>query len=189
MLRELHPRLTDLAEVVYPNAPHTASDASVLGLANLMGGFRAKPPNLEWWNASDDGRTYRGWPASLEQLRNEIDPSAPTALLGFSQGAAAAAALAALSQAGVFPPLACVVLVAGFPPRAEELAPHFAAPIAVPSLHVWDPADPFAKYSPALFERFAETTREQLLWAGRHAVPAEPPQADTLVDFIRRQTA
>lgn len=189
MLRELEPRLTDLVDVVYPNAPHTASDASVLGLASLMGGFRAKPPNLEWWNASDDGRSYRGWPASLEQLRTRIHPGARTALLGFSQGAAVAAALAALSQAGAFPPLACVVLVAGFPPRADELAPHFATPLAVPSLHVWDPADPFAKYSPALFERFAETSRERLLWAGRHAVPAEPPEADALVDFIRRQVA
>lgn len=189
MMREMEPRLADLVDCVYPDAPNTASTESVLGIASLMGGFRAKPPNLEWWNASADGRTYRGWTASLDRLRAEMARAERTGVLGFSQGASVAAALAALAQAGVFPPLAFVVLVAGFPPRAGELAAHYQAPIAVPSLHVWDEADAFAKHSPLLFKRFDRATREKLAWSGRHSIPAEPPEADVLVDFIRRHAS
>jgi len=189
MLVELEPRLADLVDFVYPNAPHTAAEVSVLGLASLMGGFRAKPPNLEWWNASDDGRQYRGWPASLDALRAEARAGTRTAVLGFSQGAAVAAALAASSQAGGFPPLDFVVLVAGFPPRAEELAPLFTEPVATPSLHVWDEADPFARHSPRLLECFAPVSREKVEWHGRHTVPTRGPAADALVDFIRRHAA
>jgi fermentation-respiration switch protein FrsA (DUF1100 family) len=189
MLQELEPRLTDLVDFVYPDAPNTASAESVQGIASLMGGFRAKPPNLEWWNASADGRTYHGWTASLDRLRSELARAERTGVLGFSQGAGVAAALAALSQAGVLPPLAFVVLVAGFPPRADELAAHFQTPIALPSLHVWDDADSFAKHSPLLLSRFDAATREKLASHGRHSVPTEPPEADAIVDFIRRHAS
>jgi predicted esterase len=187
MLRELEPRLADAVDFVYPDAPHAASSESVLGLASLLGGVRPKPPNLEWWNASEDGQTYVGWDRSRELLAREVARYPSAALLGFSQGAAVAAALAAASQRGEFPALACVVLVAGFAARAPEIAQLFSAPVRVPSLHVYGSADPFARHAPALVERFDPETREELRWSGRHVVPVNDAPGDALVDFIRRR--
>lgn len=199
MLAELEPRLSDLLDFEYPDAPHLASEASVAGIASLMGGFRPKPPNRQWWNASDDGLTYDGWNETRDGLRataqhiatarqqsESAHPRHGVALLGFSQGAAVAAALAALSLRGQFPPLRFVVLVAGFAPRARDIEPLFDSPIEVPSLHVWGHADPFAKHGPKLLERFAPHTRQVLEWAGRHVVPTSHGAGDALVEFMRR---
>jgi hypothetical protein len=89
----------------------------------------------------------------------------------------------------MFPALSFAILVAGFPPRADAIAAHFEQPIALPSLHVWDAADRFAKYSPALFERFDAATREKLAHGGRHSIPTSPLEADVIADFIRRHAS
>lgn len=189
MQSELESRLTDVVDFVYPDAQHQASVESVAGLAALMGGFRAKPPNLQWWNASDDGLTYLGWSATRTQLAAEVERHEAVGLLGFSQGAAVAASLAAAAGRGEFPKLAFVVLIAGFIPRAVDIAPLFAEPVQVPSLHVWGETDPFARHAPALLQRFDPNTREVLTWPGRHEVPTTGSAADALVGFIRRHAA
>jgi predicted esterase len=186
MMAELEPRLQTSVDVVHVNAPHVASEASVAGMASAMGGFRSKPPNLEWWNASEDGLDYHGWSETRAHVAAEVARHGPVGLLGFSQGAAVSAALAAASRAGQFPELRFVVLVAGFTPRARDIAPLFAHPVAVPSLHVWGDADRFAKHSPALVERFEPATREVQTWPGRHEVPDSGAAAEAIVDFIRR---
>jgi predicted esterase len=186
MQSDLEPRLADAVDFMYPDALHTASPASVAGLSALMGGFRAKPPNLQWWQASDDGLTYKGWERTREQLEAEVRRHEAVGLLGFSQGAAVAASLAAASTRGLFPELRFVVLIAGFLPRAHDIASLFTDPVRVPSLHVWGEADPIARHAPALFQRFDPATREMLTWPGRHVVPTRGSAADTLVDFIRR---
>jgi predicted esterase len=201
LLGDLETRCADVVDLICPDAPHAASEASVAGLASLMGGFRARPPNLEWWNASEDRLTYRGWDATRDMLcalaertesprasRSEqplAEEQRGLGLLGFSQGAAVAASLAALSQRGAFPPLCFVVLVAGFLPRAPEIEALFDVPIEIPSLHVWGSADPFAKHAPTLLQRFAPHTRQELSWAGRHTVPTGDA-GDALVEFVRR---
>jgi len=199
MLAELERRLAGVVELTCPDAPHVASQDSVAGLASFMGGFRAKPPNLEWWNASDDRRTYRGWQASRDAVRAEMERAllaegrlaegTRLGLLGFSQGAAMAAVLAALSERGAFPRLSFVVLVAGFLPRADDLEPLFEPAIRVPSLHVWGDADRFAKHSPGLLERFSPDTRQVLRWPGPHAVPSQGSEGDVLVEFVRRHAS
>jgi hypothetical protein len=190
MLAELEPALAGVVDFAYPDAPHTASSEAVAGLTSLMGGFRAKPPNLEWWNASNDGLNYRGWEVTRDALRAMAEQhhaqGQRLGLLGFSQGAAVAAALAALSQRGEFPPLSFVVLVAGFWPRARDIEALFSAPLELPSLHVWGKMDPFAKHGPKLLERFAPHTRQVLEWQGRHKVPTDGAAGDTLAEFIRR---
>ena len=189
MLADLEPRLADVVDFVYPSAPHTASEESVAGLAAALGGFRQKPPNLQWWNASEDGLTYLGWNESREFLAREVARYPRVAVFGFSQGAAVAAALAAASARGEFPRLDFVVLCAGFAARARDIAATFSSPVPVPSLHVWGAADTFAKHAPALLERFDPATREELRWEGRHLVPTSGPPADALVDFIRRHAS
>lgn len=187
MLADLEPRLKDVVDFAYPDAPHLASEDSVAGLASLLGGFRPKPPNRQWWNASSDGQAYVGWEATREALEREVSRYPSAAVFGFSQGAAVAAALAAAASCGQFPPLAFVVLVAGFTARAPDIAALFAEPVTVPSLHVYGDADPFAKHAPALVERFAPEAREELRWSGRHVVPVSGEPGDRLVDFIRRR--
>jgi pimeloyl-ACP methyl ester carboxylesterase len=185
ILGGLEARLAESVELVFPDAPHTASEASVAALAERMGGPRAAPPNLEWWNSSDDGRNYQGWQASRDRLRQEVERHPAAGLLGFSQGAAVAAAIAALSCQGAFPPLRFVVLVAGFTPRALDLQPFFATPLELPSLHVWGEADAFAKHGPGLAERFDSRTRQVVTWPGGHNVPTRGNAADVLVEFVR----
>jgi predicted esterase len=186
MLAALEPRLAASVDVVHLNAPHAASEASVAGMASAMGGFRPKPPNLEWWNASEDGLEYQGWHETRAHVAAEVARHGAAGLLGFSQGAAVAAALAAASQAGEFPELRFVVLVAGFTPRARDIAPLFAEPVTLPSLHVWGAADRFAKHSPALVEHFDPATREVHTWPGRHEVPDGGTAADAIVEFVSR---
>lgn len=183
MMAELTPRLSPAFDVVYVDAPHRASEGSVAGLAQVMGGLRPKPPNLEWWNASDDGLVYHGWNESREHVARAIAGQSGFGLLGFSQGAAFVAALAAAASRGDFPPPAFVILVAGFLPRARDIAPLFELPVSVPSLHVLGDGDPFAKHGPALFERFDPNTRQLLRWPGRHLVPGEGAAADAIIEF------
>jgi predicted esterase len=175
-------------DVECPNAPHAASEHSVEQLTRMLGGLRPRPPQLEWWNSSDDGRAYCGWEESLEVLRQAAATSAekqmPLGVLGFSQGAAVAAAVAALAERGQFPRLSCVVLVAGFLPRAESLRDLFSPPLQVPSLHVYGEQDPFAKHAPGLLAGFDGAARQELRWPGGHTIPTEPPLADVIGRFL-----
>jgi pimeloyl-ACP methyl ester carboxylesterase len=186
MLSELEPEWEHDFEIVCPDAPHTAAEASVRGITELMGGFRPRPPNLEWWNASEDGRVYRGWAESLERIRSAAEGQPSLGLLGFSQGAAVAAAVAALASRGEFPSLRFAVLIAGFAPRSDELAALFEPVVDVPSLHVWGEADSFAKHAPKLVEKFAPASREQWVWPGRHTVPTHPEARRVMLDFLQR---
>jgi pimeloyl-ACP methyl ester carboxylesterase len=193
---QLHMQLSGLArrlptgvELVCPDAPHGCSQASI---DRMYRGFGRRPPGpyLCWWDANQDGSVYTGWESSLEQLRQLAVQAGPLALLGFSQGAMMASALAALSVAGQFPALACVVLVAGRSARSSLLQPLFARPIAVPSLHVWGERDLMMRDgSAALVEAFDPHAREVVHWPGPHAVPRRGPAADSIVDFITRQIA
>jgi hypothetical protein len=97
-----------------------------------------------------------------------------------------AAALAAASSRGLFPPLRFVIAIAGFVPRARDIAPLFADTVRVPSLHVWGLADGMAKHAPPLVERFDPAQREVVTWPGRHIVPTSGDAADAIVDFVRR---
>ncbi len=191
-LHELTARLSGISST-FPDAPHECSEENVARLSSLMDGQRSPSPHRCFWNATDDGREYRGWPESLAMLRahvaSHVASNSRIGLLGFSQGAIAAAALCALAAHGQFPELAFAVLVAGRKPRSELLAPLFEAPIAVPSLHVWGERDPFAvDQSPLLLECFDPTTREQVIWRGPHIVPTRGPVADAIVDFIGRHS-
>jgi predicted esterase len=185
IMAEIEMRLADSVELVFPDAPHTASEESVRGLAAHLGGWRAAAPHLEWWNASDAGQTYRGWNASRELLRKEAARHAAVGVLGFSQGAAVAAAVAGEARRGSFPPLDFAILIAGFAPRASAIAPLFEPPLPLPSLHIWGTADPFAKHGPGLVSVFEEESRQVVNWAGPHAIPQQGPAADALVEFVR----
>jgi predicted esterase len=186
MLGALEPRLAEHVDLRFPNAPHTATEASVANLVRRMGGSASPPPNLEWWNSSDDGRQYQGWAETRAQLSAELQQAPSVGLLGFSQGAAVAAALSAVAQRGGLPSLGFVVLIGGFPPRAAELLPLLEEPLGMPSLHIWGEADPLAKHAALLVTKFSALNRQVVTWPGPHSIPTRGEAADAIVEFVRR---
>jgi len=189
MLAPLAQRLPNTA-FEYPDGPNPCSPTSVERMHQLLGGT-PEPPHLCWFDASDDGREYRGFDRTKAELSALIEQrGGRVGLLGFSQGAICGAALAALSAHGRFPKLDFVVLIAGRVPRSDEIAPLLDAPIAIPSLHICGERDPIArKHVPQVVERFEEPTRTYVTWPGPHIVPTRGEGADAIVRFLETYAA
>jgi predicted esterase len=184
-MHALASQFLDDVNVVYASAPQTCPDDSV---DRFYGGStlkRLRPPYLTWWDSTDDGMEYRGWETARDGVRSLLNEHGPAGVLGFSQGAILASALAAWSERGDIPPLRFVILVAGRVPRATALQPLFDRPISVPSLHVYGARDGMADGSRELVTRFDEATREVATWDGTHRVPIEGPGADAIVRMVR----
>jgi predicted esterase len=178
------------ARWTFPDGPHACAPATVRRMESLLGGRTSPPPHRGWWDASDDGRIYDGWEASRALLGPLLVGPTPVGLIGFSQGAVLAAALAALAERGQSPPLRFVVLVAGHVPRDETLRPLFERPLSLPSLHVWGEKDELmAPHSAALADCFVPDRRETSVWAGPHVIPTRGPGAQAIVKFLRRHSA
>jgi pimeloyl-ACP methyl ester carboxylesterase len=188
-LRPLLARLPAQVRVEAPDAPHACSEAGRERLQRMLGGPSLPPPHLCWWDATDDGRIYRGWETSLERLRTLTDGGGAFGLLGFSQGAIVTAALAALAAHGEFPAPRFAVLVAGRKPRADLFQPLFDRPFATPSLHVWGERDLLGiSESVKLVEAFDANRREVATWPGPHLVPTHGPAAEAMLRFIAQHT-
>lgn len=184
-LAALQAALPDV-EVIAPDGPVACSMETVDRLYQVWHEPRQPGPYCVWWDTSDDGREYRGWDATCELMRSVI-PSGPVGLVGFSQGAILAAAVAAMAAHGEMPPIDFVVLIAGRPPRADVIKPFLDRPIAVPSLHVWGANDQIVGTTPAaLVELFAPATREVVIWPGEHTVPTTGSGAEAIAEFIGR---
>ena len=183
-------RLTDQARLVFPDGPHACKPDSVQRLAAAFRMPEPPAPHCCWWDASEDGSVYRGWEVSRELLRGlcaRRDPTERVGVLGFSQGAIAATAVAALQLHGEFPALDFAIMVAGRVPRAQAFARYLQAPLSLPSLHIWGERDHGAvQASPALAEAFEEAQRQVVTWPGPHAVPQRGAAADAIVDWIAR---
>ena len=141
-----------------------------------------RPPHRTWWRATDDGAVYAGWEEARSVVAAALAAHPGAAVLGFSQGAMLGALVAAWSAAGAVPPVSRVALVAGRRPRAADLQALFAAPIAIPSLHVIGARDPLAALAPELVACF--TGAERCDWPGPHVVPTRGPAAERLRAFL-----
>ncbi len=187
-LGPLEQALSPALRVVSLNAPHACSQESVDRLYAAFGGARRAPPHLCWWDASENGETYRGWEESRDLVREAIEHYAPVSVLGFSQGAILAAAIAGLAAIGELPKIHSAVLIAGRTPRAKALAHAFAEPVRVPSLHVCGERDahtlPLAR---ELVERFEPSSRQLEIWAGGHVLPTRGAGFAAIVRFLDEQ--
>ncbi len=182
----MHQQLAHLTgvELICPDGPIVCAPDLVDRLYSVWDAPRQPPPHLAWWNASDDGRSYRGWETTRDLLAPMLE-RAPLGILGFSQGAIVAAALAAMAQHGALPPIAYVILIAGRTPRADVLAPFLGQPIRTPSLHVWGEHDQLARDTAReLVELFDPATRQVVTWPGSHHVPTHGPAADAIAQRI-----
>jgi pimeloyl-ACP methyl ester carboxylesterase len=181
----LHTALTAHVSMLYPDGTTVCETDSVDRMYALWKVPRLPPPYLSWWNATDDGRIYRGWESARDSIGELIAKHQPAALLGFSQGAILASVLAALSARGEFPKLEFAVIIAGSMPRAESLSALFDIPIEMPSLHVWGERDALAASRAApLAERFAEAQRQTMIWPGPHVIPTRGPAAERILSFV-----
>jgi pimeloyl-ACP methyl ester carboxylesterase len=177
-------RLAPKHELEFVDAPHTCSLAAVDRFYRQTGLTRPPGPHLTWWDASDDGRDYVGWEASIARLRQFASEGHCAGIIGFSQGAMMAALVAALASRGEFPALRFAVLIAGAKPRARALEPYFEAPIQLPSLHIWGERDALATLSgPSLAQCFDPGTRHTLIWPGGHVFPTRGLAAETALAF------
>ncbi|XP_074045300.1 esterase OVCA2 [Macrotis lagotis] len=159
-----------------------------------------RPPQEEpraWWfsepgaaafSALEEPAECRGLEAALGAVARAVADLGPLdGLLGFSQGAALAALVCALGQAGDprFPPLRFVILVSGFIPRGPALAPPFQrAPLGLPSLHVVGDSDRIipAPESLRLAGRFSGAVT--LRHPGGHFIPAAAAQRQAYLQFL-----
>lgn len=121
-------------ELVFAQAPHVLPNAEDEGEA-----VRAT-----WWHTAegDDGAVaYRGWDESAREIRRLYEAERCDGVLGFSQGAVAVAALCVADPP--LPNLQYAVMVSGFAPRDTAIAAALAsaAPLALPTMHVWGTAD------------------------------------------------
>jgi len=185
---ELGVKLAEGMHVIYPDGPVPCSTEMVekvygTGLVEDHGG-----PYQSWWRASDDGSTYEGWEKSRDQMGSLISEQEEVGLIGFSQGAILSTAVAALSQAGLLPPIKFVVLLAGAAPRAHVFSPLLKEPLQVPSLHVWGKRDALMrKGAPDLVTRFSEATRQVVNFDLGHVIPKDGDPAEKVLAFVRSQ--
>jgi len=95
-----------------------------------------------WWNASDDGKVYRGWEASVRYVeRAWLEKGGWDGVVAFSQGATLASLLSSMPQ------LSCshsrfAVLISGFPSRATAHKAQFEKKITeVKTLNIYGVQD------------------------------------------------
>ncbi|XP_006741460.2 esterase OVCA2 [Leptonychotes weddellii] len=194
----LRKALRGRAELVCLSGPHLVADA-----AGPEGAGPDSEPCLQeeqprgWWfseqeadvfNALSQPTVCRGLEEALGTVAQALKTLGPfDGLLGFSQGAALAALVCALGQAGDprFPLPRFIILVSGFCPRGLGLKePIVQGPLLLPSLHVFGDTDCVipSQESMQLASRF--TGAITLTHSGGHFIPAAAAQRQAYLKFL-----
>ncbi|KAL9181522.1 hypothetical protein ACHAXT_010327 [Thalassiosira profunda] len=141
-----------------------------------------------WWDASDDGKEYRGWKESVAYVQDHMKKSGPFhGILGFSQGAVMASVMCASSP--IESDLRFALLIGGFPPRDTELQKLMKESPALQklnSLHIIGEGDDLVKpeWSKKLTEMFHSPS--VLLHPGGHYIPTSRSYCDQIIDFVEQ---
>lgn len=141
-----------------------------------------------WWDASDDGKEYRGWRDSVTYIQNFMESSGPYhGILGFSQGAAMTAILCASLPKVEKCELKFAIMIGGFPPRdtdIQALMKESHALQQIPSLHAIGETDEIVK--PKISRLLAQSFHSPsiLIHPGGHDIPLTRDYGDDFIDFI-----
>uniref|UniRef100_A0A8C9QA04 Esterase OVCA2 n=1 Tax=Spermophilus dauricus TaxID=99837 RepID=A0A8C9QA04_SPEDA len=150
-----------------------------------------------WWFSEEEADVFsaleeptvcRGLEESLETVAQALSKLGPfDGLLGFSQGAALAALVCALGQAGDlrFPLPRFIILVSGFCPRGHGLKePILQSNLSMPSLHVFGDTDRVipSQESVQLANQFPGAIT--LTHSGGHFIPAAASQRQAYLKFL-----
>ncbi|XP_006891161.1 PREDICTED: ovarian cancer-associated gene 2 protein [Elephantulus edwardii] len=194
----LRKALRGRAELVCLSGPHPVpgSAAGPDGAGPDPGSCPPEEQPQGWWfseaaavfSALEEPTVCRGLQEALDTVAQALNQQGPfDGLLGFSQGAALAALVCALGQAGDarFPLPKFIILVSGFCPRGGELQePILKAPLALPSLHVFGDTDRVipSQESQQLASQFPGAVT--LNHSGGHFIPAAAPQRQAYLKFL-----
>lgn len=151
-----------------------------------------------WWfsdiqaksfNAQQQCEESLGLDQSVAAVRETVATQGPfDGVLGFSQGAAFVAMLCALQEQKLEPRFSFrfAVLVAGFRSACKEHEKFYAAPLQIPSLHVFGLEDRVIPdyMSRELLPSFHDP--QVLVHPGGHFVPAAAAHRPTYQDFLKR---
>ena len=133
-----------------------------------------------WWRGHSGLETYEGWSETRDSLADRWQSEQIDGIIGFSQGAAAAAMLAAELR----PRFA--VFVSGFVPRDVDAAATLLAGVdeGVPSLHIFGASDELVvpERSKALSELWADATVVE--HPGGHMTPSGPLVRERVIGFL-----
>ena len=132
-----------------------------------------------WWRGHSAQTTYPGWPEARDMLKDLWEREEMDGILGFSQGAGAAAMLSAELKPSF------AIFVSGFVPRDEAAAASLLAGVrGVRSLHVIGAGDTLVEpaRSRALAELFdgAEIVEHE----GGHHTPSNAAVRARMVNFL-----
>lgn len=189
----LRKALRGRAELVCLSGPHPVCE----GAGPDSGACAPEEQPRGWWfsdaaadvfSALEEPAACRGVPEALGAVAAALSSQGPfDGLLGFSQGAALAALVCALAQAGDprFALPRFVILVSGFCPRGPALQePVCRSPLSLPSLHVFGDTDRVipAEESVRLASRFPGAVT--LTHGGGHFIPAAAAQRQAYLKFL-----
>ena len=160
-------------EMTYADGPYGCTakgEDQIIADADLM--------KRAWWRGHSGQATYSGWTEARASLGALWDAEEFDGVIGFSQGAAAAAMLAAERQP------AFAILVAGFVPKDEDAAAALLSGSSVRSLHVIGDGDEqvVPERSRALAELFADAS--VVSHPGGHMIPSGPLVRASMVEFL-----
>lgn len=175
------------AEFIFVDAPYAAEGASAQDAAESAG---STAEGRTWWQWEDlepgtrpsRAARYTGWESSQAALEAALEEHGPVdGLLGFSQGATAAALFLAhrtpqnSTQKSQKESSLFGIFIGGFLPRDENFAEAIraAAPLEVRSMHVSGEKDALVppERSAELWEAFDSEQRSVLRHPGAHMVP------------------
>jgi len=135
-----------------------------------------------WWRGGSRQETYVGWPESRAALSSTWQRERCDGVLGFSQGAAAAAMLCADLE----PTPKFAIIVSGFVPRDRDAASSLLkGGLPVPSFHLFGSTDTLVEpdRSRALAALFESPTVVE--HTGGHMVPSSAPVREQLGAFLQ----
>lgn len=190
---KLLPAIDDLVELVFVDAPNLASGRPP---SDVAANFPSRP-YYEWFttqgaedNLKDFVLTYNGLEASEEFVQKVIQEQGPfDGLIGFSQGAVMAAAMAAMQRAGTVlqgaPPLRFICLFgAAFSDHPRHLEAFVKGRVEIPTVHVIGHKDFIRKHSVNLVRQFASPV--VIFHPRGHVIPhLEGPQLAVLRAFFQ----
>ncbi|XP_074119970.1 esterase OVCA2 [Sminthopsis crassicaudata] len=192
----LRKALRGRAELLYLSGPHPIPEP-----APAHGPCSPEEEPRGWWFSEPEAAAFsaleepaecRGLEEALGVVQQAMAKHGPLdGLLGFSQGAALAALVCALGQAGDprFPLPRFVILVSGFRPRGPRLSPPLLqAPLLLPSLHVLGETDRVIPTQESLELAGCFSGAVTLSHPGGHFIPAASPQRQAYLKFLDQFT-
>ena len=200
-------------ELLYPTGPVAVLGSDLPVHEGSLPTPEAAPVECwGWWRARDPRGEYFGLEQSLECISDLLHRSGPIdGVIGFSQGAAAAAMVAALLEPGrrkafataqenngdclsfpdafarfEHPPLRFAICYSGFASEYPSYAAFYTPPIATPSLHFIGSLDTVVEegWTRGLVAQCESGTVSVALHPGGHFVPSGKRELSVLVDFI-----